>query len=61
MKYQPGSRIMFSLANPDSASMPESTAAWVEPSVIPPSPGAAASSATARSPAPRTIQVSPDS
>ena len=61
MKYQPGSRTMFSLARPDSASMPESTAAWVEDSVMPPSPEVSDSSATARSVAPSTIQVSPDS
>ena len=52
---------MFSLANPDSASMPDSTAACVEDSTIPVSPGVSASSATARSIPPSTIQVSSDS
>ena len=61
MKYQPGSRTMFSLLRPDSASIPESTAACVEANVMPLSPGLSDSSATARSVAPSTIQVSPES
>ena len=59
--YQPGSRTMFSLTIPASASRPDSTRSAASVSWSPWSYGLAASAASARSTSASTIQTSSDS